>query len=79
MVADGEDELAVGAPAYDRRRQRYGVVAGRTPAGRVRLRAVGGEGVAWHARPEDVEPATGCAILAWAVARANARSRGEIL
>ncbi|MCZ4509352.1 hypothetical protein O3Q52_14325 [Streptomyces sp. ActVer] len=68
---------AVGDLAYDTRRDRYGVVMERT-GGQVHLRPKGG-GLEWAARPEDVEPAGAGEALGPRVARANARSRGEIL
>ncbi|WUT08399.1 hypothetical protein OG802_24980 [Streptomyces sp. NBC_00704] len=68
---------AVGDLAYDTRRDRYGVVMERT-GGQVHLRPKGG-GLEWAARPEDVEPACAGEELGPRVARANARSRGEIL
>ncbi|MFE2061819.1 hypothetical protein ACFXDH_05370 [Streptomyces sp. NPDC059467] len=68
---------AVGDLAYDAGRDRYGVVMERT-VGQVHLRPKGG-GLEWSARPEDVEPACAGEALGPRVARANARSRGEIL
>jgi hypothetical protein len=68
---------AVGDLAYDTRRDRYGVVMERK-GGQVHLRPKGG-GLEWAARPEDVEPAGAGEALGPRVARANARSRGEIL
>ncbi|MGW6013726.1 hypothetical protein [Streptomyces sp. NPDC055210] len=68
---------AVSDMAYDTRRDRYGVVMERTD-GQVYLRPEGG-GLEWAARPEDVEPGGAGAALGPRVARANARSRGEIL
>ncbi|MFM9448831.1 hypothetical protein [Streptomyces acidiscabies] len=68
---------AVGDLAYDTRRDRHGVVMERT-GGQVHLRPKGG-GLEWAARPEDVEPAGAGEELGTGVARANARSRGEVL
>ncbi|MFE4546075.1 hypothetical protein [Streptomyces sp. NPDC056785] len=68
---------AVGDLAYDGVRDRYGVVMERT-AGQVHLRPKGG-GLEWSARPEDVESARAREVLGPCAARANARSRGEVL
>lgn len=67
----------VGDLAYDTVRDRYGVVMERTP-GQVRLRPKGG-GLEWAARPEHVELARAGEALSPQVARADARSRGELL
>ncbi|MFF9113038.1 hypothetical protein [Streptomyces sp. NPDC014805] len=67
----------VGDLAYDTARDRYGVVMERTP-GRVLLHPKDG-GEDWTARPGDVELARAGEALGPRVARANARSRGEVL
>ncbi|GHD93502.1 hypothetical protein [Streptomyces naganishii] len=73
--------LPVGRPAYDTRRERRGVVMDHQD-GFVWLRPEGG-GTEWTARPGDVRPLNvreAAEALMWArVARANARSRGEVL
>lgn len=67
----------VGDLAYDTLRDRYGIVMERGP-GQVHLRPRGG-GPEWTARPEHVELARADEALSVEVARANARSRGEVL
>ncbi|MER6086964.1 hypothetical protein [Streptomyces bluensis] len=67
----------VGDLAYDTLRDRYGIVMERGP-GQVHLRPRGG-GREWTAQPEHVELARPGEALSSQVARANARSRGEVL
>jgi hypothetical protein len=74
--------LPVGRLAHDTRREKRGVVMDHQD-GFVWLRPEGG-GTEWTARPDDVQPVFDvrerAEALMWArVARANARSRGEVL
>ncbi|WP_164992206.1 hypothetical protein [Streptomyces sp. L2] len=70
--------LPVGSPAYDTRRARRGIVMDHLD-GYVWLRPPAG-GVEWTALPGDVEPEGGeGAVVRARVAKANARSRGEVL
>ncbi|MGW3949919.1 hypothetical protein ACWEKM_02860 [Streptomyces sp. NPDC004752] len=76
-----ETRLPVGQPAYDRRQERRGIVMDHQD-GFVWLRPERG-GTEWTAAPGDVQPLNvreQAEALLWArVARANSRSRGEVL
>ncbi|TDC72391.1 hypothetical protein [Streptomyces hainanensis] len=67
----------VGAPAWDARAGRGGVVMGRVGP-YVQLRPVGG-GREWDVRPEDLREIGLAELLRARVREANRRSRGELL
>jgi hypothetical protein len=67
----------VGALAVDTKRDRVGVVMGKTGP-YMQLRPEGG-GREWDARPEDLRPATACEALSPKVRAANERSTGARL
>ncbi|MGW6061716.1 MULTISPECIES: hypothetical protein [unclassified Streptomyces] len=68
---------AVGALVLDTKRDQLGEYRGEW-AGEWSLRPVGG-GKEWTANPKNVQPATVEQRLRVGTARANARSRGEVL
>ncbi|GAB3951744.1 hypothetical protein GCM10028832_05600 [Streptomyces sparsus] len=68
---------AVGALVVDTARDQLGEFRGER-YGQWSLRPMGG-GKEWPANPDDVQPATAAQRLRAGIARANARSRGELL